>query len=112
MFVHLLPRKKRRSEDTGTGKNVGSVRNATAGHARQVEELHARAFVSQRGSSVGSSGSPGSWGVTPNELWGIQYIYGVARLVLHRLAFCVTFGLLKGTGSGMQQIQLGRGGKF
>ena len=71
MFVYLLPRKKIRSEHTG--KNAGSVRGATAGQARQVEELNARAFASQRGS--------------PRRLrleewrpmnWGIQYIYGVA----------------------------------
>jgi hypothetical protein len=48
MFVYLLPRKKIRSEHTG--KNAGSVRGATAGQARQVEELNARAFASQRGS--------------------------------------------------------------
>jgi hypothetical protein len=43
MFVYLLPRKKIRSEDTG--KNAGSVRDATAGQTRQVEELRAHAHV-------------------------------------------------------------------
>ena len=71
MFVYLLPRKKRRSEDTR--KNAGCIRDATAGQTRQVEELHARAFVSQHRSP--RCLRLGEW--RPMN-WGIQYIYGVA----------------------------------
>ena len=78
-------------------------------HGREDPPSGAGPFVFQEG---GSSFLPSSSGVTPNDR-GIQCICGV-RVVwyssyVHSVAFHIILALSKGTGSGRQQIQPGRG---